>query len=121
MDYIFSKFRRRNPRLHRASRPASFPGWKTTIDGEGAFSGGSTSGTPTGSGTTPTEGGKVFRPPRQSSVSEDAEVIAVDAVTYRQMQQDLTQFKTMLLKLKRLMHDVSILQHILLKTQPHTF
>ena len=47
-----------------------------------------------------------LKPPRQPSVIEDEEQISVDGYTYRHMQQDMTMFKTMLLKLKRVIQEV---------------
>jgi len=83
---------RRNPRLEHSVRPASFPG-------------------PLGSGGEDLAAVNIvprpftLKPPRQPSLIEDEDQIALDGYTYRHMQQDITTFKTMLLKLKRVIQE----------------
>ena len=83
----------RRPRLRIAGRPASFHGTASAVDGEGSL-----------------PRPRTLRPPRQPSITdEDVEPVEIDANSYRHMVQDLTNFKTSLLRLKRVIQEVQIL------------
>lgn len=75
----------------RATRPASFPGPRSDSQhAADASHGGST----------------ILKPPRQGSVcADDDDMITIDGFTYRHLVQDVTNFKTMLLKLKRVIQE----------------
>ena len=90
-------YRRRNPRLQSGSRPASFPGPLRSR----SFTTGSTG--PEGPEGRPP---LVLKPPRQHSIADD-DVVPVDGFMYRHLSQDLTNVKTMLHKLKRVIQEVS--------------
>ena len=96
---VFVCFCRRFPSVEgKAARPSSFPNFgRQRADSA-----------PTQPAETeaPAPGrAHMFRPPRPSSFGEDE--MTLDGFTYRQMSQDLTGVKTMLLKLKRVLQDVS--------------
>ncbi len=111
LENFFSKFRR-NSRPSRSSRPASFPGPRHVGTGSASVT------TPTDdvfeavAETAPvvTRGASVsMKPPRQSSsVADEDDTVCLDGFTYRHMLQDITSFKTMLLKLKRTIQEVSL-------------
>ena len=91
-NYFLSKIRRRRQQ-RRATRPASFPGPRSdSLPTTDASHGVST----------------VLKPPRQGSVyAGDDDLVTIDGFTYRHLVQDVTNFKTMLLKLKRVIQEVS--------------
>ncbi|KAK2152813.1 hypothetical protein LSH36_317g03070 [Paralvinella palmiformis] len=95
-NYVLSKIRCRRQQ-RRATRPASFPGPRSD-------------GTPTadvGHGVT-----TILKPPRQGSVyADDDDMVTIDGFTYRHLVQDVTNFKTMLLKLKRVIQEVDEAQY----------
>ena len=91
-NYVLSKIRCRRQQ-RRATRPASFPGPRS--DG--------TATADVGHGVT-----TILKPPRQGSVyADDDDMVTIDGFTYRHLVQDVTNFKTMLLKLKRVIQEVS--------------
>ena len=85
----------RRPRLKTAGRPASFHG--TVSLGE------SDSSLPRP---------RTLRPPRQPSITdEDVEPVAIDGKHLQTHVQDLTTFKTNLLRLKRIIQEVVTDEH----------
>ena len=81
----------RRPKLKTAGRPASFHGTASSGDGDSSL-----------------PRPQTLHPPRQPSITdEDVEPVAIDGNTYRHMVQDLTTFKTNLLRLKRIIQEVS--------------
>ncbi len=86
-------------------RPASFPGPAQQEDStEGA-----TGGARGGHGGSQVKRFGLFKPPRQHSqptVVTDEDLTTMEAGTYRHLMQDLTSFKTMLFKLKRVIQEV---------------
>ena len=101
---------RRNPRLQRGMRPASFPGPM------GPLKLGESLDSATGSTALSNQRRSMLKPPRQPSLVSDDDVMAMDGTTYRHLMQDLTAFKTMLFKLKRVIQEVS---HKIIKSR-HT-
>lgn len=51
-----------------------------------------------------------MKPPRQSSLIEDDELVVIDGFAYRNMLQELTSMKTMLFRLKRMLQEVGLIQ-----------
>lgn len=51
-----------------------------------------------------------MKPPRQSSLIEDDELVVIDGFAYRSMLQELTSTKTMLFRLKRMLQEVAMIQ-----------
>ena len=83
-------FFHRRPRLKTAGRPASFHGTVSIGEGDSSL-----------------PRPRTLRPPRQPSITdEDVEPVAIDGNAYRHMVQDLTTFKTNLLRLKRIIQEV---------------
>lgn len=80
----------------RASRPSSFPG---SEDSEKRVAATARS----------RHHSSMLKPPRQAATMEDEEAkVVMDGFTYRHLMQDLTMFKTMLLKLRRVVQEEEI-------------
>ncbi|ELU15316.1 hypothetical protein CAPTEDRAFT_221576 [Capitella teleta] len=83
---------RRNPRLTKASRPCSFPGPRQRARSDVADEPSPLS----------------MKPPRDTPSFGDEEIVTMDGFTYRQLLQDIRTYKTMLLKLKRIIQQDEI-------------
>ena len=79
------------------NRPASFPGPVKDVDSPEEGDSSTPSGEP---------GCKSFRPPRQTPSIGDEEQFCLEGFVLRNAMQDITQIKTKLLKLRRVIQEV---------------
>ena len=88
---------RRPLKLANMNRPASFPGPVKDVDSPEEGDSSTPSGEP---------GCKSFRPPRQTPSIGDEEQFCLEGFVLRNAMQDITQIKTKLLKLRRVIQEV---------------